>query len=110
MCNCHCILEFYVMFSGVNLSIRSFNFFRIAVRFTVCQSTRLCRSMPVTYFLCVFCKVQLLSSGKDAATPILESVPSQFLPNYDQLENFKRIEKKFEVSSVNPIAAFEHKY
>ena len=26
--------------------------------------------------------------------------------NYDQLENFKRIEK----SSVNPIAAFDHKY
>ena len=26
--------------------------------------------------------------------------------NYDQLENFKRIEKR----SVNPIAAFHHKY
>ena len=30
--------------------------------------------------------------------------------NYDQLENFKRIEKKIKVSSVNPIAAFDHKY
>ena len=26
--------------------------------------------------------------------------------NYDQLENFQRIEKKIEKSSVNPIAAF----
>ena len=30
--------------------------------------------------------------------------------NYDQSENFKRIEKKIEKSSVNPIAAFDHKY
>ena len=30
--------------------------------------------------------------------------------NYDQLENFKRIEKKIEKSSVNQIAAFDHKY
>ena len=30
--------------------------------------------------------------------------------NHDQLENFKRIEKKIEVSSVSPIAAFDHKY
>ena len=30
--------------------------------------------------------------------------------NYDQLENFKRIEEKIENSSVNPIAAFDHKY
>ena len=29
--------------------------------------------------------------------------------NYDQLENFKRIEKKMAKSSVNPIAAFGHK-
>ena len=29
--------------------------------------------------------------------------------NYDQLENFTRIEKKIEKSSVNPIAAFDHK-
>ena len=29
---------------------------------------------------------------------------------YDQLENFKRIEKKIEKSSVNPIAAIDHKY
>ena len=27
-----------------------------------------------------------------------------------QLENFKRIKKKIEKSSVNPIAAFNHKY
>ena len=30
--------------------------------------------------------------------------------NYDQFENFKRIEQKIEKSSVNPIAAFDHKY
>ena len=29
--------------------------------------------------------------------------------NYDQLENFKRIEKTIEKSSVNPTAAFDHK-
>ena len=29
--------------------------------------------------------------------------------NYDQIENFKRIEKKIEKSSVNSIAAFDHK-
>ena len=29
--------------------------------------------------------------------------------NYDQLENFKIIEKKIEVSSINPIAAFDQK-
>ena len=27
--------------------------------------------------------------------------------NYDQLENLKRIEKKIEMCSVNPIAAFD---
>ena len=30
--------------------------------------------------------------------------------NYDQLENFKRIGRKIEKSSVNPIAAFDYKY
>ena len=30
--------------------------------------------------------------------------------NYDQLENFKRIEKRIEKSSVNLIAAFDNKY
>ena len=30
--------------------------------------------------------------------------------NYDQLENFQKIEKKIERSSVNPITAFDHKY
>ena len=30
--------------------------------------------------------------------------------NYDQLKNFKRIEKKIEKSSVNPITSFGHKY
>ena len=30
--------------------------------------------------------------------------------NRDQLENFQRIEKKIEKSSVNPIAAIDHKY
>ena len=30
--------------------------------------------------------------------------------SYDQLENFKRIEKKIGKSSVNPITAFHHKY
>ena len=30
--------------------------------------------------------------------------------NYDQLENFKRIEKKIEKSLVNLIASFDHKY
>ena len=29
---------------------------------------------------------------------------------YDQLENFERIEKKIEKSSVNPIAAIDQKY
>ena len=29
--------------------------------------------------------------------------------NYDRLENLKRIEKKIEKSSVNPIAAFDLK-
>ena len=31
-------------------------------------------------------------------------------PYYDRLENFKRIEKKIEKSSVNQIAAIDHKY
>ena len=30
--------------------------------------------------------------------------------DYDQLQNFKRIEKTIEKSSVNQIAAFHHKY
>ena len=30
--------------------------------------------------------------------------------SYDQLENFKRIEKEKWKSSVNPIAAFDRKY
>ena len=30
--------------------------------------------------------------------------------NYDQLENFKIVEKKIQKCSVNPIAAFDHKY
>ena len=30
--------------------------------------------------------------------------------NYDQLENFRKNKKKIEKSSVNPIAAFDHKY
>ena len=30
--------------------------------------------------------------------------------NYEQLGNFKRIEKTTEKISVNPIAAFDHKY
>ena len=30
--------------------------------------------------------------------------------NYDQLEDFKRIDKKIEKRSVNPIAAFDRKY
>ena len=30
--------------------------------------------------------------------------------HYDRLENFKRIEKKIEKSSVNPIASFDHMY
>ena len=30
--------------------------------------------------------------------------------NYDQLKNFKRIEKKVEKSSVNPIASLDHNY
>ena len=30
--------------------------------------------------------------------------------NYDQLENFQKIEKKFEKSLVNPTSAFDHKY
>ena len=30
--------------------------------------------------------------------------------NYDQLENFKRIEKKIGKSLVNPITAFDRKY
>ena len=30
--------------------------------------------------------------------------------NYDQLKNFKRIEKKIGKSSVNPITAFDRKY
>ena len=30
--------------------------------------------------------------------------------SYDQLENFKRIEKKIENSWVNQIAAFDHKH
>ena len=30
--------------------------------------------------------------------------------SYDQLENFKRIEKTIEKTSVNPTAAFDHKY
>ena len=30
--------------------------------------------------------------------------------NYDQSENFKRIEKTLEKSSVNSIAAFDHEY
>ena len=30
--------------------------------------------------------------------------------SYGQLENFERIEKKIEKSSVNPIVAFDHKY
>ena len=30
--------------------------------------------------------------------------------NYDRSENLKRIEKKIEKSSVNPLTAFDHKY
>ena len=30
--------------------------------------------------------------------------------SYGQLESFKRIEKKIEKSSINPTAAFDHKY
>ena len=30
--------------------------------------------------------------------------------NYDQLENFKIIEKKIEENSVKPIVYFDHKY
>ena len=30
--------------------------------------------------------------------------------SYDELENFKRVEKKIGKSSVNPIASFDHKY
>ena len=34
MCNCHSILECCVMFSGVKLSIRSFNLFIIIIIFS----------------------------------------------------------------------------
>ena len=30
--------------------------------------------------------------------------------NYDQLENFKRIEQKIQKSSANTTAVFDHKY
>ena len=30
--------------------------------------------------------------------------------NYDQSEDFRRIEKEIEKSLVNPITAFDHKY
>ena len=57
MCNCHSILESSVMFSGVKLSIRSFNFFlsfilasRTARNLTSRNRTTFCL-VAVTFFL-----------------------------------------------------------
>ena len=40
MCDCHSILEYCVVFSGVNLSIRSFNLLLLLVQVTLVWAKR----------------------------------------------------------------------
>ena len=55
MCACHSVLECYVMFSGVKLSIRSFNLFAL------CKSVLRLHLLYVVFKLCAL-KVKCLEN------------------------------------------------